>query len=768
MSGPLDDRPPEDRQPDGPASEPAPESQPGPEWQSAEGRLAGRGRVRYGRWDGTQRLDAIDADELLDALSEDVLADGDLDDALRRVLDEGIPGANGRPGVPGLQELLRRLADRRRAMLDRHGLDDVLGDLRRQLQEIVDTERRGIERRLEAAGEPAARDASPTERDAAGGGPNAAGDAPGGEPAAPGGLRPVPEAADDAAGAGAREGRSAQSASDRDALRRMLREMATRRQAALDALPSDVGGQIRALEEYEFLEPAARDAFQALLERLRGRMLDSTFQGLADRLSTMRPEDLQSTREMVRDLEQLLQERLDGGNPDASGFLSKYGDQFPGAQTLDDIVAQLADRMAAMQSLLRSMSAEQRQELGSLLDALLRDDRLRYDLARLAATLDRLLPNGLGQRFPFRGDDELGVEEALDEIATLQQLDRLGEQLAGADDPPALAGVDPAEVARLLDEESAEDLAALQRAARALEEAGYATRNGDRLELTPRGQRRIGQKVLDEVFGRLGRDAFGAHRLARTGGAGERTDTTSAYEFGRPFDLDLRATLDRAVAREVSAHGPLRSPLRLEPGDFQVHDAEESTSSSTVLLLDMSRSMLLRGCFLAAKKVAIALDTLIRTRYPRDTLHVVGFAYVAREIPPGTLATLSWHGNEYGTNLQHALLLSRRLLARDAATNRSIIVITDGEPTAHIEDERVEFNYPPTRRTIEETLREVGRCTRDGITINTFMLERSRALGEFVDRLSRLNRGRAFYASPERLEEFVLVDYLNRRTRRVA
>ncbi|HET7677729.1 MAG TPA: VWA domain-containing protein, partial [Candidatus Limnocylindrales bacterium] len=207
--------------------------------------------------------------------------------------------------------------------------------------------------------------------------------------------------------------------------------------------------------------------------------------------------------------------------------------------------------------------------------------------------------------------------------------------------------------------------------------------------------------------------------------------------------------------------------LSLEPGDFAVQETEELTRASTVLLVDMSRSMLLRGCFLAAKKVAVALDTLIRTQFPRDELHVIGFAYYAREIRPGALATLSWHGYEYGTNLQHGLMQARRILARSHGGNREIIVITDGEPTAHFEDGQVEFSYPPTRRTIQETLREVGRCTREGITINTFMLERSRALAEFVGRMTQLNRGRAFYATPERLGEYVLVDYVGRKTRRV-
>ncbi len=194
-----------------------------------------------------------------------------------------------------------------------------------------------------------------------------------------------------------------------------------------------------------------------------------------------------------------------------------------------------------------------------------------------------------------------------------------------------------------------------------------------------------------------------------------------------------------------------------------VHDGEDRSDAATVLLLDMSRSMLLRGCALAAKKVALALQALIRSRFPRDTLHIVSFSYAAREIPPESLATVSWDAYEYGTNLQHGLMVARRLLARSHSANRSVLVITDGEPTAHIEDGRVEFSYPPTRRTISETLKEVVRCTREGIVINTFMLEQSPSLTAFVEHVTRLNRGRSFHADPADLGEYVLVDYVGRR-----
>jgi uncharacterized protein with von Willebrand factor type A (vWA) domain len=477
---------------------------------------------------------------------------------------------------------------------------------------------------------------------------------------------------------------------------------------------------------------------------------------------------------MVRDLNALLQERLAGRDPDPSEFLARHGRFFPGARTVDDIIEQLGARMAALQSLLRSMTPEQRAELQSMMDALLRDDRLRWDLAQLAATMDQLLPGGLGDRFRFTGDEPLGLEAALGQMSRLHALDALEDALDDVESAGDLGGIDRDRVRELLGDGAVQDLDQLDAVARRLEEAGYLTRRGERLELTPRGSRRIGQKVLDDLFARLRRDAFGGHRLDRGGRGGEREETAKPYEFGDPFHLDLHRTLTNALARDENAPATRaarasgKRGLRLDPADFEVHRTEQLTSTSTVLLVDMSRSMLLRGCFVAAKKVAVALNTLIRTQYPRDHLSVVGFAYYAREIRAETLPELTWHGYEYGTNLQHALLLARRILARQHAANREIVVITDGEPTAHFEGGQVEFSYPPTRRTIQQTLREVQRCTRDGITINTFMLERSRALAEFVALVTRLNRGRAFYASPERLGEYVLVDFVARRTRRVS
>ncbi len=670
--------------------------------------------ARYSRWDGRQTIADLEADEVMDALADDVMADGDVAEALRRLMQRGWrTGDPTRGDLAGLRDLMDRLERTREDLLAQHGLGDVLGDIRQALDDIVATERAGVEGRLDAAAEPAAPD---TDR---------------GDPA----------------------------------LQRLLRDVAAKRLDQLDGLPTDIGERIRALSDYDFLEPEARARFDELVATLQRQVMEQFVGGMRDQIRSMTPEDLAANREMVRDLNALLRRWIGGFEPDVREFLAKHGAFFPGAQTFDDILDQLAQRMAAMQSLLRSMTPEQRAGLESMMDALLRDDRLLVDLAQLASNLDLLLPGGLGERVPFSGDQSLGFDGALDQIARLQAMDRLQDALSDVEGPDDLAALDRTDVRDLLGDAGVQDLDALDDLARRLEASGYLTRTGDRLELTARGTRRIGQKVLDDLFSRLARDAFGGHRIDRSGRGGEREESTKPYEFGDPFHLDLRGTLFNALGREENAPATRDSArIRIAPSDFEVHRTEELTRTSTVLLVDMSRSMLLRGCFLAAKKVAVALDTLIRTQYPRDHLSVIGFAYYAREIKPGSLAELSWHGHEYGTNLQHGLLLARRILERHPSTNREVVVITDGEPTAHFEDGQVEFNYPPTRRTISETLREVQRCTKDGITINTFMLERTPALAEFVAHMTRLNRGRAFFATPEHLGEYVLMDFVGRRS----
>jgi len=510
------------------------------------------------------------------------------------------------------------------------------------------------------------------------------------------------------------------------------------------------------------VDPEAHRLFEELLRSLRQQMLKPFLSGLQQALEGMTPADLARLREMLQDLNRMLRQRADGGEPDFQAFRDRWGQHFSGVESLDQLLQQIGRQMAQMQSLLASLSPEHRAQLeDTLRSLLLRDERLDAALAQLAMHLDALLPmDELRPRYDFSGGDEVTLQEAMRLMEELQQMDRLERQLGRAKGPEELATVDPAEVERLLGPEAARELERLRDLARMLEEAGYLERRGDRLELTARAIRKIADKALHDIFAHLKRDRFGRHAVERRGAGGDRTDETKGYEYGDPFLLDLKETLMNAVARG----GPV-TPVRLAPDDFEVFRTELSTQAATVVMLDMSRSMLNSGLFLPAKKVALALHALIRGQFPRDTLHIVGFSLYAREFTAEQLPRLAWSDWNVGTNMHAAFMLSRRLLGRQKSGNRQIIMITDGEPTAHLEGDEAEFAYPPTRRTLQETLKEVRRCTRESITINTFMLERSTTLMAFVEQMARINRGRAFFATPERLGEYVVVDYVRGKRR---
>lgn len=555
-------------------------------------------------------------------------------------------------------------------------------------------------------------------------------------------------------------------ATERQALPRRVPDarQRARSQRFLDGLPRDAAGRLRRLQDYDFADPEARRQFEELLASLRRNLLAPFLSGLQDALRSLGPRDLARLREMVQDLNRLLARRAAGEEPGFEEFRRKWGDQFPGVESLDDLLEQMARRLAALQSLLQSLGPGERAQLEAMMrELLLRDERLEAALRQLAANLAEVLPmEDLVQRYPFRGDEALPLEEALRVMEELQALDDLERALRGVRSLEDLDRLPPEQVERLLGEEARRDLERLSELARRLEEAGYLEGRDEALRLTARAIRRIADRALRDIFARLKRDRFGGHAIARTGPGGDQTDESKPYEFGDPFLLDLRQTVMRAVERQ----GP-GTPVRLEPADFAVHRTERRTQAATVLLLDMSRSMLNNGYVLPAKKVTLALSALIRSQFPRDALWVVGFSLYARQFRVEELPTLGWADWNVGTNMHAGFALARRLLGRCPGANRQIILVTDGEPTAHLEDGVAEFAYPPSRRTLEETLREVQRCTREGITINTFMLERSPWLVEFVEQMARINGGRAFFTRPERLGEYVVVDFVRARRQRL-
>jgi uncharacterized protein with von Willebrand factor type A (vWA) domain len=343
-----------------------------------------------------------------------------------------------------------------------------------------------------------------------------------------------------------------------------------------------------------------------------------------------------------------------------------------------------------------------------------------------------------------------------------QKMDRLQDQLNQAQRAFSLDAIDDDLLKELLGDQAADELGNLREIARILEEAGYIQRKNGKWELTPRGMRKIGQKALQEIFAHLRKDRIGGHNMRKRGTDGERLPDTKKFQFGDDFELDLQKTLMNSLRRE---HQDL--PLRLDVEDFEISQRESTTRTATVLMVDLSLSMFMSGRLQAAKRTAIALDTLIRSQFPKDNLHIIGFSQRAGEIKKEDLPFVNWNGYEHGTNIQEALYLARKRLDKEQSGNKQIILISDGEPTAHIEGGQVYFQYPPTFRTMAMTMREVRRCNQKGIVINTFMLDESSYFSTFVVQMARLNKGRVFFANPDDLGKYVLVDYVSGKNKKI-
>jgi uncharacterized protein with von Willebrand factor type A (vWA) domain len=710
---------------------------------------------RYSRWDGSQQINALTADDLMKAMGDDLMQDGDLNRALQRLFRWGFERQDGEH-VPGLRELMERVREERQEQLSRYNLGSMLDDIQERLAQVVQTERDGIQKRLdEARDEAQDDDIDYADRPA-----------PGGKTAAE--RRAEAEAEATRQQSGNDPNRQATESGDEEsdasarpdpALVQMLEKMARKNLDHLDQLPEDPAGAIKGLQDYDFMTPEARAQFDDLLKMLQQQMLQQAFQGMEQALSSMTPEDLAETRQMMRELNEMLERQQQGENPNFEEFMHRWGHNFgPDVNSLDDLMERLQQQMGAMRQLMESMSAEQRQQLQGMMQAVMQDEGIQQEMERLGQNLGQMIPpDQWRRRHQFSGEESITMAEAMAMMDRLKQLDDLESQLREVRDWEDLANLDDDKVRDLLGEQEQEQMAQLQQFAKILEDAGYVKETRRGYELTPQGVRKIGEKALTDIFADLKRDRIGQHDLRREGGAGDRTDITKAYEWGDPFLLDIPKTIMNAIQR---GEEPGAGGVRLQPRDFEVYRTEYATRVSTVLMVDMSRSMLYNGCFNAAKKVALALDSLIRGKYPRDHLSIIGFSYLAQEIKPADLPTLDWNEYNYGTNMQHGFQLARQILGREKGSNRQIIVITDGEPTAHFDNGHVRFSYPPTPRTFQETLKEVVRCTRDGITINTFMLERSPYMVQFINDLMRINNGRVFVATPDRLGEYILVDYV--------
>ena len=544
----------------------------------------------------------------------------------------------------------------------------------------------------------------------------------------------------------------------------VLRKIAERSQETLDGLPDDSAGRMKALEKYEFLNPDAQRKYLDLLNELRKAMTQTFFKNVENMVNDLSDSDITRLKDMVQAMNEMLVKKIAGEDPGFEDFMDKFGDMFGDTppKTLDELLEQMRRQMATSQSLMNSLTPDQQQQLQSLMSDRLGDPQLESALRKLSQEMDFLDPQG--SRYRFDGKEQVDLEAAMELMDEMHQIDDLIAQVQAAERGGDPDHIDSDLVQSLLGDEAVESIGDLKKLLDTLEEAGYVRPTGDdKWELTPRGSRMIGQRALGEIYARLRRQSLGNHAIPEEGRFGERLEQTKAHEFGDPFHLHMPKTIRNAIDRD----GPL-TPVRLRHQDFEIYRSEQVTSTATAMLVDLSWSMALRGSFQSAKKVALALHNLITSQYPRDSFYIIGFAAYARELKAHDLPFLQWDEYLLGTNMQHALLLAERLLAKHDVATKQIIMISDGEPTAHLEKGQAQFAYPPTRATIRETYKAVKRCTQKGIAINTFMLDANQYLREFMDDIARINGGRVFYTSPEKLGEYILVDYVQHKRKKLA
>ena len=686
---------------------------------------------RYSEWDGSQKTE-LDADQILTALSEDLMEFGDLQQAMRYLMQRGMETEDG-SYIKGLRDLLRQLKDQRRQRLERFDMGSIMEDISKQLEEILTMERQTINEWVDRKGDP----------DDAG--------------------KFMDDLMKDLEGNQQADQQTDAEGADGNFSNQVLGNIGETNKEFIKNLPEDTASKIKQLQDYEFLNTDAQKKFLKLIDDLRKAMTQSFFKDVQKMVDEMSEGDIERMKNMVKDLNEMLVRKISGEDPGFEEFMQKYGDMFGDnpPSSLDELLEQMQQQMAATQSLFNAMSPEQQQQLQDMMQGKLGDPELESELARLAKELDFLNPQG--RQYNFSGDEEIDLLAAMELMREMGELEELEQQMQRAQYDGKVDNIDPEKLRELLGEEALDNLEEMKKMLDILEKAGYVKKEGNKYELTPRGTRSLGQKALVEIYAKLKKQNLGNHAVPEEGRFGGRIEESKPYEFGDPFHLHMPRTIRNALDRD----GP-GSPIRLQMDDFEIYRSELITQTATVLMVDLSWSMALRGSFQSAKKVAMALHNLISSAYPRDSLYVLGFSAYAKEIKPHDLPYLQYDDYLLGTNMQHALILAEKLLAKHQQGTRQVIMITDGEPTAHLENSRPVFAYPPTPTTISKTLRAVRSCTTKNITINTFMLDQSHYLKAFVEQMSKINGGRIFYAEPHNLGEYILVDYVKNKKKKLS
>lgn len=665
-------------------------------------------RWRYGAWDGRQDPlgERPNVGDLLDRLGDDLLMGAGGRGAVHELRRRGLPGRRG------LEELRGQVARQRHELEERVASDEPLAQLAEKLDDIVATEREALSQR-----------------------------------------------------------------DDDDA---RLDEL------SLDTLPPDPAGRFQALSSYEFSSPDAAEAFAELTDQLRKDLLDAHLQALTGALKRVTEEDVARITAMLAELNDLLEARAANGGqppPDESerfvAFKQRHADLLPGDPAdLDELLSDLARRARAAQQFLQSLDPEQRAQLQALADQAFDDVELSFQLDQLGRNVSAAFPQGLPT--PDSGDTPNGdtpngdgqtgsgepevpqesgfggpISRVVDAYERMAELDDLEQQLGGDDVGATLADVDEEALRRHLDDDAVRELAELKEVERELERSGAMRVRDGELELTPRGARLLGERALIRLMARVRREPA----TRRVGADPEATGQTRAWVFGDREPIATAATVRNAVMRSVGeGRRPGAGGVGLRPGDLEVAEQEVRPRTATALLLDLSFSMPLQGHFVPAKRMALALHALIEGRYRQDSLHLIGFSDYARRMQPADLAAAGFE-RVYGTNMHHAFLLARRVLGDDPRPVKRVVMVTDGEPTAHLVDGRSVFNWPPVAETLEATLREGMRLARNGIELDVFLLEDAPGLVDFAERLARLTGGEVTRMSAEQVSRTVVGGY---------
>ncbi|MDI5977474.1 vWA domain-containing protein [Amycolatopsis magusensis] len=641
----------------------------------------------YGPWhDGPDPLaPPADLRDALDEIGRDVLGGSSPRAALEELLRRGTRGTTG------LDELTRRIWQRRSEIQRRNNLDGTLNEVRRLLDEALDAEKRAL----------------------------------------------FPDPSDDA----------------------------RFDEARLDALPPGTAAAVRELAEYSWRSEQGRENFEKIQELLGKELLDSRFEGMKEALQGTRPEDVERVRQMLADLNALLAAHAQGFSdvPERfAEFMRRHGEYFPeNPKNIDELIDALAARSAAAQRMLNSMTPEQRAELAELSQRAFGSPELAQQLANLDSQLRALRPGedweSAGR---FRGNNPMGLGEGAQAMADLAELDALAEQLSQSYPGASLDDLDLEALTRQLGQDAAVDARRLSELERELRGQGLFERSPDgSLRLSPKALRRLGETALSDVVRSL-RGRTGDRETASAGAAGEPTGSTRLWRFGDTQPWDASRTVRNAVLRNASTGG---AAVRLDVSDVEIAETEHRSRAAVALCVDTSWSMVQEGRWLPMKRTALALHQLISTRFRHDALQLITFGRYAAPVELGDLVGLegAW---EQGTNAHHALLLAGRHLRRHPGARPVVLMVTDGEPTAHLEaDGEAEFSYPPLPQTIRRTLTEVDRLAKLGAAVTVFRLGDDPRLTSFVNLIARRSGGRVVAPDLDGLGAAVVDDYLRNR-----